>query len=123
MRNVILTTLLFIMVLPSLACAMPCHEMSAKTPSDQPPCHGQEESAPDGPRLMEECTGVDYATQADQSLELPNHTLLDSPSLAADKTIKLHALAESGPIRGPPDRHRESHFSPPVLLTTQRLRI
>jgi hypothetical protein len=134
MKKMLFGILVFLMLTPSLACAMPvCFDKAEAAKANQP-CAGHasehhgDKSEPKGKKagLMADCMGVDFQKADTASLEKPD---LKSDSVVymaggTDVVIEPMAHTDAGTIRGPPpDWPALSQTQPSILLTTQRLRI
>lgn len=124
---------MFVMLMPSLACAMPvCADKATQSLEQaQQPCaeHHSDNTSDSNKdtkvKFLVDCMGVD--------LQKADTTSIDKPILkAAGDSYILAALVPAvsvphiaiGIIRGPPPDHSGLSSSyPPVFLTTQRIRI
>ncbi|MCE7887920.1 MAG: hypothetical protein DYH13_10530 [Alphaproteobacteria bacterium PRO2] len=125
--------LVFLMLTPSLACAMPvCFDKAEAVKANQP-CAGHasehhgDKSEPKSKKagLMADCMGVDFQKADTASFEKPD---LKSDSIhfimADGLALNNVSHTDAGTIRGPPpDWPALSQTQPSILLTTQRLRI
>lgn len=128
MRNFIALLLIFMIVMPSMVCAMSvCSHSSSQTP----PCHSstpessKEHKSPQKIMLMIDCMGVDMQKADTSSIDKPDlkkeivvYGLVYTPPIIQN----LHL--EAGDIRGPPPDWPDIHETQPsLILTTQRFRI
>ncbi|MAM34395.1 MAG: hypothetical protein CMH28_04905 [Micavibrio sp.] len=129
--------LLLLVVMPSLACAMPtCHKEEKQVVSK--PCHSQNKaehdthSTQDDNRQMGhvdfllDCMNVDLQTASDVTFDKPNLQIesVAYPSLDMIPS-DLASLSENNAIRGPPFHVTSRPVYPQVsvVLSTQRFRI
>ena len=127
MRRLYITFLTCLVLLPSLACAMPA--CSVSQPIDLPvPCHGQvdgDEISLDGFMILQACMDIDFQVAEKTSIFSVNDKTGDpfgSLAVIAD-TSQRFILASQIRSREPPSRRLSFHFKPSVILTTQRFRI
>ncbi len=127
---------MFIMFMPSLACAMPVCAEPAQTAKPmamaEMPCHGMEhhgdkkEKKSSSGMLMKDCMGLEFQVADDApSLHKPDVTK-DPPAILAAYILPVTTwtLADTRGIRGPPPEWPAlSQTQPSIILTTQRLRI
>lgn len=133
MKKMLFGILVFLMLTPSLACAMPvCFDKAEAVKANQP-CAGHasehhgDKSEPKSKKagLMADCMGVDFQKADTASFEKPD---LKSDSIhfimADGLALNNVSHTDAGTIRGPPpDWPALSQTQPSILLTTQRLRI
>lgn len=135
MRQLLLGFLMLVMLMPSLACAMPtCGPKAKESAAAALPCaehhpgHNTGSKKEDGKgkvNLLIDCMGVDMQKADTASLDKPD-IKKDSVVyvLVADVSPSRFLPTSVGTIRGPPpDWPRVSQAQPSILLTTQRLRI
>ena len=127
MRRLFAIFLTVLVLLPSLACAMPVCSMSQ--PSDsQMPCHDQMDSGQiDLDKLMtlQDCMGVDFqvAKKAhDFGLNDKSKNTFDQVAVIVD-TFNWFILVSKSPPRAPPLNRISLQFESSIILTTQRFRI
>lgn len=129
MKQFALAFLTVLMLMPSLACAMPMCKSDAQA-SGTPPCHGathaNQENADQktGGMLIQDCLDVDFMAQ-NISYDIQPDLSLDSMDFAwADLSI-LHSfeLQNINSIRGPPIIPDQARTGQHTYLTTKRLRI
>jgi hypothetical protein len=128
MKKVLLSFLMILMLTPGLACAMPScvHHEEVQASSDKP-CHDEAEQSEKhhGPITNADCAKTDLQNVADQVVkksDLPGTVFI--PAVTETAAPQQPQLANNSKIRGPPpDWPGLSETSPPVLLTTQRIRL
>ena len=127
MRRLFTTFLTFLVLLPSMACAMPVCSMSQ--PVDPPmPCHGQMDNDQinlDALMTLQDCMGVDFQVAEsvpDFGMNDKGKDTFDQAAVIVD-TSYPSILASKSPARAPPLRRTPLQFEPSVILTTQRFRI
>lgn len=121
------------MLMPSLACAMPvCSDKAQAAPTMEQPCpdhlphHDSENKDKTGKlNLLQDCMGVDMQTADSVSAKKPD-TQQNTISFAvlSNDSPSTWLLGATAGIRGPP--HNGSNplrSQPPILLITQRFRI
>ena len=124
--------LALLMLMPSLACAIPVCVQSLKSSiSVEKPCHGHEANQKSGKqksddiRFVIDCMGVDLqkADTAHFKKADIRTTSIDLPFI--DNAVTSQSLTYSPQvIRGPPlDWISSNQNHPSIILTTQRLRI
>jgi hypothetical protein len=135
MRNFLTFLLIFLMLTPSLACAMPTCGPKAKDSvvtavlpcADHYPNHetGSKKQSGGKVNLLIDCMGVDMQKADITSLDKPDiKNDIIVYALVADVAISRFMPTDAGTIRGPPhDWPALSRTQPPILLTTQRFRI
>jgi len=127
MRRLFTTFLTFLVLLPSLACAMPVCSMSQPVDS-QMPCHDQMNSDQiDLAKLMtlQDCMGVDFqVAESGPNLGLNDKSknTFDQVAVIVD-TNNWSILASKSPPRAPPLKRISLQFEPSIILSTQRFRI
>jgi hypothetical protein len=129
MRQLALTFLTVLMLMPSLACAMPMCKSNAQA-SATPPCHGathaNQENADQNTSgmLIQDCMGVDLQKSDTVSIDNPD-LKTDFVVYASLTNVLTNQLAQidSNTIRGPPLRPDFVVTDLPVYQTTQRLRL
>ncbi|MGB4107834.1 MAG: hypothetical protein WBK55_08570 [Alphaproteobacteria bacterium] len=132
MRQLLLGFLMLMMLMPSLACAMPMCTDEAQATKAERPCadhtshHGDKKSGQSGKvSLLVDCMGVDLQKADVTSLEKPDLKFSFVVYALADETVSdFITHTDAGTIRGPPpDWPALSRTQPSILLTTQRFRI
>ena len=135
MRRLFTTFLTFLVLLPSLACAMPVCATSEPVES-QMPCHDQMDNdqinldklmALQDCKLMtlQDCMGVDFQVAENG----PNLGLSDKSKNTFDQVAAIvdaynwSILASKSPPRAPPLKRISLQFEPSIILSTQRFRI
>ena len=123
---------MLVMLTPGLACvmAMCAQEAQAAEASSVPPCHEVATKSSDhngkGVMLMGDCSGADLA-QAHDGVTLQKPDLQFAKILypqAALPSIAAFEPAHAYQNRGPPPEWRQmAQTTPPLLLTTARIRI
>jgi hypothetical protein len=132
MKQAIFTFLIALMIMPSLACAMPvCADDTPAEVSSAQPCAGhhsennQTDSSSDRQvNLLLDCMGVDLQTADAVSFNTPDLKTSYIAFPFINETLNVQFLnAKTQSIRGPP--YRTSFLEPqrPIFLTTQRFRI
>lgn len=122
MKRLLLTLLVLVMLTPSLACAgILCHPASKTVSMDMPCCPKCPHET--GVKFFKDCSGIDLQGVADHIvLKKPvmhSHDLFvltEVPQLVFAVTVSQHG------IRAPPLSYHLSN-TPPIYLSTQRLRI
>lgn len=126
--------MMLIMLTPSLVCAMPVCTESEQAQETKLPCHnngaqdhhGKKKSHTGETRLLKDCTGVDLQTADGPALKVPE---IKKPATSVDiaalvPMLSTQAYAKINAIHGPPpDWPALAQTHPPILLTTQRIRI
>lgn len=126
MRQSLISLLMFVMFMPSLACGNLMFAKKAQA-AQETPCHGnvQKSNADEATMLFKDCARIDLS-HADHG------NTIQKPEIQIDKVfyalIDLSANSSFTPvranqIRGPPIIAAASETYPPLYLTTQRLRI
>lgn len=124
--------LALLMLMPSLACAMPvCAQSLKSSASIEKPCHDHEASQESGKqksdhiRFVIDCMGVDL-----QKADTAHFEKADLRTVLIDLPFIDNALTSQNSdyrpqiIRGPPpDRFAGDQDHSSIILTTQRLRI
>lgn len=133
MRKFLYSLLILLMLMPSLACAMPtCGPKAEESAAATLPCaehhpgHETDDKKENGKvNLLIDCMGVDMQKADTASLDkLDIKKDLIVYTLVADAAVSRFAPTDVGTIRGPPpDWPVLSQTQPSILLTTQRLRI
>ena len=127
MRRLFTTFLTFLVLLPSLACAMPVCSTSEPVES-QMPCHDQMDNDQinlDKLMTLQDCMGVDFQVAENG----PNLGLSDKSKNTFDQvaaivdTYNWSILASKSPPRAPPLKRISLQFEPSIILSTQRFRI
>lgn len=129
MRQYALALLTVLMLMPSLACAMPmCKGGNAEISGSQP-CHGFTHSEKDkgdnhAGMLIQDCLDVDFMVQ-DVSYDIQPDLSLDASDFAWADLSALHGLElqNMNVIRGSPPMPDEARTRQLTFLTTQRIRI
>lgn len=127
MRRLFATFLTFLVLLPSLACAMPVCSMSQPVDS-QMPCHDQMDNDQinfDKLMILQDCMGVDFhvAEKApDFGMNDKAKDTFGQVAVIVD-TNYWSVLVSKSPPRAPPLRRISLQFEPSLILTTQRFRI
>ena len=127
MRRLFTTFLTFLVLLPSLACAMPVCSMSQPVDS-QMPCHDQMDSDQidlDKLMILQDCMGVDFqVAESGPNLGLNDKSknTFDQVAVIVD-TNNWSILASKSPPRAPPLKLISLQFEPSIILSTQRFRI
>lgn len=123
---------MLVMLTPSLACAMPVCADKVQAAAIEQPCagHGGHHESGEEPAgklaLLKDCMGVDLQVAdnltAIKSLDFAKDAPFDIGKVVypAKKLIASGVFGNRGP---PPDWPQLSQVQPPILLTTQRLRI
>jgi hypothetical protein len=130
MKNFLLTLLVFVMLTPGLACANmmsrgSTHRVTAEMAKGMPCCPESEHKSDMGTMLLKDCAKIDLQHVGD-SLLLQKTDIVKAalPSILAQDRIAGNLLpSQARFIRGPPDPSEGFRSSPPIFLTTQRLRI
>lgn len=135
MRKFLYSLLILLMLMPSLACAMPtCGPKAKESAAASLPCAehhpghdtgSKKEGGKGNVNLLIDCMGVDMQKADTASLDKPDIKKdLIVYTLVADVSPSRFLPADAGAIRGPPpDWPALSQTQPSILLTTQRLRI
>ena len=128
MRKFIFSFLILVMLMPSLACAMPTcvgeTEMMMEQPCAEHNVSQSEDSQTDSVNLLIDCMGVDLQKTDTTSLTTPDLKKIDvGYAINADLLNLQSALHETKDIRGPPSESKATGFDAPIFLTTQRFRI
>lgn len=128
MKKALISFLMLLMLTPGLACAMPsCVHHEETQASSEKPCHDEAEQGEKyhGPMTNADCAKTDLQNVADQAVkksDLPDQAFI--PAIVESAMPQQAQLADNTKIRGPPpDWPGLSETSPPVLLTTQRIRL
>ena len=133
MKSLLYSFAILLMLMPSLACAMPSCSSEDATEKIQPCAnshsehHKSRETKKESGKvnLLLDCMGVDLQTADAESVEEPK---IEETPVKFDIVIDLisnpHMLFEGSTIRGPPpDNPHISRSKPSLILTTQRFRI
>ncbi len=130
MRQFALAFLTFLIVVPSLACAMPvCKDEAAAAQPCHPTSHEQQSEAEadtaDGVMLLVDCMTVDLFAQDTASTNLQPDQSVDTLDFAWADITATHGFEPRNinAIRGPPITDSATSPSRPLYLTTQRFRI
>lgn len=127
MRRLFATFLTFLVLLPSLVCAMPVCPMSQPVDLEMP-CHGQMNNDRvnlDALMILQDCTGVDFqVAEKGPSVGVNDkgYDAFDHAAVIVD-TKNWSILASKSPPRAPPLRRISLQFEPSIVLITQRFRI
>lgn len=138
MKRILSAFLLLLMLMPSMACAMPvCAKEKQVQAAQSLPCHGHENTQvkPDAHnqnktsgavKFLKDCMGVDFQVAADSPA--PKQPGLSSlVDWAMPFVVPMPAFSASDKVAavcGPPPDWPDIHSGhTPVYLTTQRLRI
>ena len=127
MRHLFATFLAFLVLLPSLACAMPICLMSQST-SESTLCHDQMDNDRlnvDGFMILQDCTGVDFQVSEnvpDLGIKDKSKDTLDPNAIIVETNYPPILTTKSSP-RAPPVRLGALFIEPSLILTTQRFRI
>jgi hypothetical protein len=130
-KNFIAAFLVVLMLMPSLACAMPtCTGKEAaavnKPCAEHHPGHDSKSSKQSGKvNLLIDCMGVDLQKADTASMEKPDLKIGFVVYALANETASDFIIhKDAGSIRGPPpDWPALLRTQPSILLTTQRFRI
>ena len=127
MRRSFAIFLTFLVLLPSLACAMPVCSMSQPVDA-QNPCHDQmdnDQTNPDKLMILQDCMGIDFQVAekvSDFGMKDKGKDTFDQvPVIVATNNWSI--LASKSPPRAPPLSRISLQFEPSIVLTTQRFRI
>ena len=132
MRKFIFSFLISLMIMPSLACAMPvCADNKEVFQSATQPCagHHSNETADQGVQdnqvnLLLDCMGVDLQKSDTSSIDKPDLNIdLVFYAPYSEIVASLTVLSSADTIRGPPDRANLLPKTLPIFMTTQRFRI
>ncbi|PJB72796.1 MAG: hypothetical protein CO093_02130 [Alphaproteobacteria bacterium CG_4_9_14_3_um_filter_47_13] len=131
MRNIVLGFLTILMLMPSLACAMPSCVSGAKAEAstnqpcaDHHPGHEGSKKETGKVNLLLDCMGVDMQKADTASIDKPNlKTDFVVYALVTEIVADQLAHTDAGTIRGPPSTANAMSPSRPLYLTTQRFRI
>ncbi|HEY8190434.1 MAG TPA: hypothetical protein VIF12_07090 [Micavibrio sp.] len=127
MRKFLALTMMLVMVASAMICG--CPDARAETNSHQQSHSSHHDDSDhhhnDGSNLELDCTGTD--------MQLPQQANISKPDVKSsfhvdyiwtdEKPVWSLASADSSAIRGPPPWDDPPNAKPPILLTTQRLRI
>lgn len=132
MKKIFLGLLMFIMLTPSLACAMPVCADEAQAAAIEQPCAGHvshHESGKDNKtgkvNLLQDCMGVDLQMADSVFAKKPDtQNSINLAALINHDQLPAWPPAKAAGIRGPPpDWSDLSRSRPYILLITQRFRI
>lgn len=137
MRKIFLCFLTIVMLMPSLACAMPvCGPQAQAEAAKKQPCaehctdcagHAHKDQKKSGkPMLMKDCMGLEFqVTDNGPSIHKPDVTK-DAPAILAAHVlpVMIWTPGDAVEIRGPPPEWPAlSQIQPSIILTTQRFRV
>lgn len=125
MKRVFVTFLAFLVILPSLACAMPVCAMSQPV-SPQMPCHDQMDEGQgdlDSIMLLQDCMGIDIQVAE----TIPEWNSKDQSGFDISSAIVIADFSAIFSVqrspRAPPLQQHLFPAEPSIVLTTQRFRI
>lgn len=131
MRKFLFSFLILLMLMPSLACAMPACVDKTQDAAAEQPCAGHGSHHISFPQsdikkinLLKDCMGVDLQTADAHALKKPDISQEHFFIVTADAHVVTDPTFHDVVIRGPPpDWPAFNDTRPPLLLTTLRFRI